>query len=115
MFHNYLKVALRNLWKNKGFSFINIAGLAVGMASAILILLWMQNEIGYDDFHVSKDRIYEVWNRAAFSGAMHSWNTTPKPLAAAMQRDLPEVEHVCRVDWPGQHLFSVGDKRLMIR
>jgi len=115
MLKNYLKVAFRNLWKNKGFSFINIAGLAIGMASAILILLWMQNEIGYDDFHSKKDRIYEVWNRATFSGALHCWNTTPKPLAAAMQRDLPEVEHACRVDWAGQHLFSVGDKRLMIR
>lgn len=115
MFKNYLKVAFRNLWKNKGFSFINIVGLAIGMASAVLILLWMQNEISYDDFHEKKDRIYEMWNQAEFSGAVHSWNTTPKVLAAAMQRDMPEVEHTVRVDWAGQHLFSVGDKRLMIR
>lgn len=114
MFKNYLKVAFRNLWKNKGFSAINIAGLAIGMASAVLILLWMQNEISYDDFHEKKDRIYEVWNRATFSGALHCWNTTPKVLAAAMQRDFPEVEHACRTDWPRNRLFSVGDKRLMI-
>jgi len=115
MFKSYLKVAFRNLWKNKGFSFINIAGLAIGMASAILILLWMQNEISYDDFHEKKDRIYEVWNRATFSGALHCWNTTPKVLAAAMQKDLPEVEHAIRADRVGSHLFSVGEKRLMIR
>jgi ABC-type antimicrobial peptide transport system permease subunit len=115
MFKSYLKVAFRNLWKNKGFSFINIAGLAIGMASAILILLWMQNEISYDDFHEKRDRIYEVWKRAVFSGALHCWSTTPKVLAAAMQKDLPEVEHALRVDWTGAHLFSVGDKRLMIR
>src|SRR3984957_10169506 len=115
MFKNFLTVAFRNLWKNKGFSFINILGLAIGMASAILILLWMQNEVSYDDFHEKKDRIYEMWNRAEFSGAINSWNTTPKPLAAAMQRDMPEVEHTVRVDWARQHLFSVGDKRLMIR
>ena len=115
MLRNYLKIAFRNLWKNKGFSAINIAGLAIGMASAILILLWMQNETSYEDFHVKRDRIYEVWNRAVFSGALHCWNTTPKVLAAAMQRDLPEVEHAVRVDWAGNHLFSVGDKRLMIR
>src|SRR5882757_479001 len=115
MFKNYLKVAFRNLWKNKGFSFINIIGLAVGMASAIVILLWIQNEVSYDGFHEKRDRIYEAWNRAAFSGEMHSWNTTPKVLGAAMQRDFPEVEHVCRVDWGGRLLFSVGDKRLMIR
>ena len=115
MLMNYLKVAFRNLWKNKGFSFINIVGLAVGMASAILILLWIQNEVSYDGFHEKGDRIYEAWNRAEFSGELHSWNTTPKVLAAAMQRDFPEVEHTCRVNWPGRLLFSIGDKRLMIK
>ena len=114
MFTNYLKVAFRNLWKNKGFSFINITGLAVGMASAILILLWIQNEVSYDDFHEKRARIYEVWNRAEFSGELHCWNSTPRVLAGAMQRDFPEVEHTCRVDWSRRLLFSVGDKRLMI-
>jgi putative ABC transport system permease protein len=114
MFKNYLKVAFRNLWRNKGFSFINIAGLAIGMASAILILLWMQNEISYDDFHVKGDRIYEAWNRAEFSGELHCWNTTPKVLGAALQRDMPEVEHAARCDWNNDRLFSVGDKRLMV-
>jgi putative ABC transport system permease protein len=113
MLKNYLKVAFRNLWKNKGFSFINITGLAIGMASAILILLWMQNEISFDDFHAKRDRIYECWNRAVFSGEMHCWNTTPRVLASAMQRDFPEVEHTVRVDWNNQLLFTVGDKRLM--
>jgi len=113
MFKNYLKVAFRNLWKNKGFSFINIIGLAIGMSSAILILLWIQNEVTYDGFHEKKDRIYEAWNRAEFSGAMHSWHTTPKVLAAAMQRDFPEVEHATRVNWPSRLLFTVGEKRLM--
>src|SRR5579859_6969154 len=115
MLKNYLKVAFRNLWKNKGFSFINIVGLAIGMASAILILLWIQNEVSYDDFHEKKDRIYSAWNRASFSGELHCWNTTPKVLAAAMQRDFPEVEHACRVDGTRSLLFSVGDKRLMLR
>jgi len=113
MFKNYLKVAFRNLWKNKGFSFINIIGLAIGMASAILILLWIQNEVSYDGFHAKKDRIYEAWNRAEFSGALHCWNTTPRPLAAAMQRDFPEVEHTARVNWPSRLLFTVGEKKLM--
>ncbi len=114
MLQNYLKVAFRNLWKNKGFSFINIIGLAVGMASAILILLWMQNEISFDDFHDKKDRIYEAWNRAEFSGEIHCWNTTPRVLAGAMQRDLPEVEHVVRVEWNHMPLFSVGNKKLTV-
>jgi putative ABC transport system permease protein len=112
MLLNYLKVAFRNLWKNRGFSFINITGLAVGMASAILILLWIQNEVSYDQFHVKRDRIYEVWNRAVFSGQLHCWNTTPKVLASAMQHDFPEVEHVARLNFGSHLLLSVGDKRL---
>ena len=114
MLKNYLKVAFRNLWKNKGFSFINITGLAIGMASAILILLWIQNEVSYEGFHEKKDRIYEAWNRAVFSGKLNCWNTTPKVLASALQRDLPEVEHAVRVNWSSKHLFSVGDKRMTV-
>jgi len=113
MIKNYLKVAFRNLWKNKGFSFINIIGLSVGMASAILILLWIQSEVTYDGFHTKRDRIYEAWNRAVFSGELHCWNTTPRALAGAMKKDFPEVEHAVRVDWNNRRLFSVGDKRLM--
>jgi putative ABC transport system permease protein len=114
MFKNYLKVAFRNLWKNRGFSFINITGLAIGMASAMLILLWIQSELRYDQFHEKKDRIYEAWNKAVFSGELHCWNTTPKVLASAMQHDFPEVEHAVRVNWPSNYLFSVGEKRLTV-
>ena len=113
MIKNYLKVAFRNLWKNKGFSLINITGLAIGMASAILILLWIQNEVSYESFHTKKDRIYEAWNRAVFSGELHCWNTTPKIMASALKRDLPEVEHACRVNWSQNYLFTLGDKRIM--
>jgi putative ABC transport system permease protein len=113
MFKNYLKVAFRNLWKNKAFSIINITGLAIGMASAILILLWIQNELSYEGFHEKKDRIYEAWNRAVFSEKLHCWNTTPKVLAGALKRDLPEVEQACRVNWTHKYLFSIGDKRIM--
>jgi ABC-type antimicrobial peptide transport system permease subunit len=113
MLKNYLKVAFRNLWKNRGFSLINISGLAIGMASAMLIFLWIHDEVSYEKFHVKKDRIYEAWNRASFSGELHCWNNTPKIMAGALQRDIPEVEHACRVNWPQNCLFSVGDKRIM--
>ena len=60
MFKNFFKVAYRNFRKNKGFSFINITGLAIGMACAILILLWIQNEVSYDQFHEKKARIFRM-------------------------------------------------------
>ena len=70
MIKNYFKIALRNLQKNKAFSFLNISGLAIGMASALLILLWVQNEISFDRFHKNKDYIYEAWNCGEFDGKM---------------------------------------------
>ncbi len=112
MFNNFFKVAFRNLFRNKGFSVINITGLAVGMASAILIFLWIQNEISYDQFHEKKDRIYEAWNRARFDGKLMCWNTTPKILARTLEKDLPEVERAVRVNWGSNFLFSIADKRI---
>src|SRR4051812_47973630 len=112
MIKNFFKIALRNLLRNKGFSAINILGLAIGMASAMLILLWIQNEISFDQFHEKKDRIYEAWNRASFSGKLNSWNTTPKILARTLEKDFPEVEQCVRVDWGSNYLFSIGDKRI---
>lgn len=114
MFSNYLKIAVRNLLKNKGFSFINILGLSVGMASAILILLWINHEMSYDQFHEKKDRIYEAWNKDTFSGKLQCWNTTPKIFARTVERDFPEVEMATRVNWPSNFLFTIGEKKLTV-
>ena len=92
MFSNYFKIAFRNLWKNKAFSFINIAGLAVGMASAMLILLWIQNEMSHDRFHEKIDRLYVMNNRDKFNGEIWAWSTTPKILGPTLKQDYPEVE-----------------------
>jgi putative ABC transport system permease protein len=113
MIKNYLKIAFRNILRYKAFSFINIAGLAVGMASAILIFLWMYNQVTFDNFHEKKDRIYEVWNRSNTNGKINCWNVTPMPLGPALQKDCPEIEQVARINYPEKFLFSYGDKRLV--
>jgi ABC-type antimicrobial peptide transport system permease subunit len=115
MLKNFFRIAWRNLLRNKAFSFINISGLAIGMAAAILIFLWIQNEISYDQFHQKRDRIYEAWNKAVFSGKLQCWNTTPKILARTLEKDVPEVERAVRVNWSRNYLFTVGDKRLMAK
>ena len=115
MIGNYFKIAFRNLFRNKAFSLINISGLAIGMASAMLIFLWIQNEVSYDQFHEKKNRIYEAWNKAHFSGKLQCWNTTPKILSSVLSKDLPEVEQAVRVNWPSNFLFSVGEKRLTVQ
>ncbi len=114
MIKNYFKVAFRNLYRNKGFSIINIAGLAVGMASAILILLWIQNEISYDRFFKNTDRIYMMYNRDKFGGELQVWNSTPTPMAAALKTDYPEVQDAVRFR-NVTFLTSVGDKHLNVR
>ncbi|MCD8742596.1 ABC transporter permease [Mucilaginibacter roseus] len=114
MLKNYLKIAWRNLLKNKGFTFINIAGLTIGMASAALILLWVQNELSYDRFHDKKDRLYTMYNRAVFDGNLWCWNTTPKIMAKTLKADYPQVEEATHTT-ECTFLFTVGDKKLMER
>jgi ABC-type antimicrobial peptide transport system permease subunit len=114
MIKNYFKIAFRNLWRNKGFSAINIFGLAIGMASAILILLWIQNEISHDRFHKKIDRIYVMNNRDHFNGKVHAWSTTPKILGPTLKADYPEVEQAVRVN-NADFLFTVGEKHLNVQ
>lgn len=113
MVSNFFKVIYRNTLRNKGVSAINITGLAVGMAAAILILLWIQDEKSYDEFHTNKSRIYEVWNRVKFDGDISSWNTVSALTARAIEKDLPEVERSVRVVSHSNALFSVGDKKII--
>lgn len=114
MFKNYFKITWRNLMKNKGFTAINIAGLAVGMASAALILFWVQNEVSYDRFHEKEDRLYTMYNRSRFDGKLWSWNTTPEPMSKSLKHDYPQVDQATRVT-DANFLFTVGEKRLNIQ
>jgi len=114
MFKNYLKIAVRNLLRSKSFSIINISGLAIGMASALLILLWIQNELSYDRIYPKTDRIYVMYNRDKFDGKPWAWNNTPKPLGPALKKDYPAVEAVARFN-NITFLTSVGDVHLNTR
>ena len=111
MIKNYFKIAFRNLLRNKGFSFINILGLAIGMASAILIFLWIGNELSHDKFYEKKDRLYIASNRDKFNGEVWAWQSTPKTLAPALRADYPEVEDAVRYT-DHDFLFTVGEKHL---
>lgn len=112
MLINFLKVAWRNLLRGKGFTLINITGLAAGMAAALLILLWVQNELSYDRTYANSDRLYQGWNREHTPQGVQSWNITPSPLAAALKKDYPEVERACRLGWDESLLFAIGDKKI---
>ncbi len=112
MVNNFFKIAFRNLLRNKRFSTINILGLAIGMASAILILLWIQNEVSYDRFHQQGDRIYTLNNRDKFNGENWAWGSTPKILAPTLKLEYPnDIEDFTRVS-DNNFLFTTGDKHL---
>ncbi|PWK79122.1 putative permease [Mucilaginibacter oryzae] len=111
MLKNYLKITWRNLLRQKTFSLINILGLTIGMASAALILLWVQNELSFDQFHEKGDRLYSVYNRSKFDGKLWCWETTPKVMGRVMKAELPQMEKVARVT-NANFLFTIGDKRL---
>jgi len=91
MFRNYLKIAMRNLKRQKGYSFLNIAGLAVGMACCILILLWARDETSYDRFHANVDDIYRVLQEVKFSDHETTWAITQGPLGPSLEKDFPEI------------------------
>ncbi len=112
MFENYLKTTFRNLSRNKGFSAVNIAGLSIGMAAAMLILLWIQNQLSVDGFYKNEGRIYWMYNRDKdASGAAYAWPNTPKILAPTLKKDYPEVEDAVRF-MNITLLLTSGDKHL---
>ena len=97
VYKTYLKIALRTLLRHKGYSFINIAGLSIGMASALLILLYVWHETSYDQFHENKENIYRVILHGRFNdNEMHSAHTNP-PMASTMVSEFPEVLRSARL------------------
>jgi putative ABC transport system permease protein len=116
MIKNYFKTAWRNLWKNKTFSFINIFGLAAGIASSLLIFLFVQDELSYDRFHKDAGNIYRVVKDFVNDdGSRLPDATTPPALAPAMRQEIPEVAAVTRVfpSWGRDFLITYGDKKII--
>ncbi len=110
MIKNFFKVAVRNLWKHKGYSFLNIFGLAMGMTCSLLIILWVQHERSIDSFHVNRDRLYIVYERQYFDGKSEGGYYTPGLLPETMKKDIPEVQYASGYSWTSFHTFQAGDK-----
>jgi len=113
MIKTYIKIAWRNLLKNKAFSAINILGLAIGMAGALLIALWLQNMLGMDRFHEKSDRLYIISNRDIYQGELQAWTNTPKIMGPTLKSDFPEIESFTRIEQDDKFLTSYGDKNLV--
>lgn len=112
MFKSYLKIALRHLVKHKTYSFINVVGLAVGLACCLLISLYVKDELSYDRYHEKADRIFKVVTDARTPEKTSHFALTPAPLAEALVRDFPEVETTTRLfTFYGEGLIQYGEQR----
>lgn len=112
MISNYLKIALRNLFKSKTFSLINILGLAFGLCCALLIALWVSDEYAIDNYHSKKDRIYWVISELKTSGGSQYWRNSPGPLADALMDEVPEIEQAVRFTQNRNLLFKQEHQKL---
>lgn len=115
MLVNYFLIAIRNVSKYKVFSFINILGMAVSLASCLLIGLFVWDELSFDRFHPDGDRTYRVYNiRTSDDGVTNYLPIVPYPFASYMQKDFPEIESTLRIlDTYEEQLFELGDNRSM--
>lgn len=115
MIRNYFKTAWRNIIKSKGYSALNIFGLSIGMAVALLIGLWVYNEYSYNKFLPEYERVYQVKRNYDSNGDTLTFATTSLRLAEALRNDIPEIERVVESDWMGEHGLMVGEKKLFLR
>jgi putative ABC transport system permease protein len=111
MIKNFFKSTFRNLWNNKGYSALNIAGLAIGIACAGLIFLWVADEMTYDNINTKNDRLYNVKVSADFGGNKFVMGSTPRLTAASIKAEIPGIVNACRVsDDDVNALFNVNGK-----
>lgn len=110
MIKNYLKIALRNLWKNKAFSFINVLGLAMGMACSLLIMLWVQDEKKMDGINKDTERVFSIYERQYYDKKIEAFHGTPGVLADEVKKMIPDIEFASGFAWNEKNTFQVGDK-----
>ncbi len=113
MLKNYLKTAFRNLWKNKGFSSINIFGLAVGLATCMLILFFVADETSYDKYNVNKDRIFRVDGDLQFGGNHFILAVCQEPMGPTLKKDFPAIKQYARFRNYGGLLIKKDNSNIM--
>jgi len=109
MIKNHIKIALRNLSKHKGYSFINITGLALGITCSIFIFMWVQDELNYDRYNENAENIYRVEEDQYYSSKAYHVNVTPYPCAPVFKDKIPEIVNAARMNYAGI-LLKYGEK-----
>ncbi|MFD2288183.1 FtsX-like permease family protein [Pedobacter petrophilus] len=111
MFKLNLKIALRNLWRNKGFSLINIGGLAIGLASCMVLLIYVAYEWSYDKQFKNSNKTYVIYQNVVANGKTFSWPWTPNVMAGEVQEKLPGVKYASHSTYPRPNLITLGNNK----
>ena len=98
MFRNYFKTTFRNLWKNKGYSFLNIFGLAIGIVCAAVIFLWVEDELNYNDYFSNQKNLYKIKDSQTYDGTTFTFDATPGPLAAGIKNEIAGIKNTARIN-----------------
>ena len=114
MIRHFLTTGLRNFWRNKSSTILNILGLSIGMATTLLILEYVINELSYDRFHKNKDEIYRVIINQEKDGVISPTAYIPAAVAPSMEDDFPEIEHFTRFSNPQGGFLTFGDKKMQV-
>jgi len=112
MVKNFFKIAWRNLIKNKVYSLINIIGLAAGMAVAMIIGLWIYDEVTTNSHFKNYDSVYQVMMHQSFDGKRYSQQALPYPIGEELKAKYPDFKHVAMCDWGQKHSLIVGEKKI---
>lgn len=112
MLISFIKTAWRGLWKQKGFSFLNIAGLAVGIASASLIFLWVEDEVTFNGHFTRGEQIYQVYGNQTYGQDIYTFAALPGPLTPAIKEEIPGVVRAARTTWGNRALLTKGDQSI---
>jgi len=112
MLKNYFKIALRNLLKNKGYTFINVAGLASGMAVSLLIGLWIWDELTFNKYHKNYDHLAQVWQHNEYNGEKGSQTANPYLMAEEIRNNFgSDFKYVLQSTWNFDRVLAIGDKK----
>jgi putative ABC transport system permease protein len=112
MLKNYLKTAFRNLSKSTVYSFINISGLAIGMACCIVIMLFVHDELSWDRFHENAERIFRITTEFDIQGRQANYATTRVKLSSTMKEEIPEVQNSVRIIKHNGFVVRYGENKL---
>ncbi len=112
MLKNYLKTTIRVLFKKKTFSFLNIAGLGIGIACASFIFLWVEDELNFNHHFAKRNQLYQIYENQTYEGQLSTFHATPGPMAGVLAREIPGIQNAARTGGESKAVFSLGSKAI---